>query len=307
MLETLLKTGFAYHASESERLARELETATDDARAAPASWPEFLRLCAHTIGEHLGDWPRAARLGDAVLSGQAPNAETAKAWAHLSIVRALAGDPAGAAAAELAWLAAGERDTAAAALELKFMLVAALVGCGRAAEAASVYAGALALARRVGDVTPARAIAVASNNLGSELVEAPSRTAEEDALMRLAAEAAHEFWLKCGTWEQDERSRYLLALTANALGEPERSLAQTDAALAIIAAHAPRPVDEAFLRLAAANAHAKLGHAEASAAELAASDAIAAGWEDPGLITWHAEERARAFPSLPPRGSAAVA
>jgi hypothetical protein len=304
MLDTLLRDGFAYHDAESERLARELEAAADDARAAPASWPEFLRLTAHTIGEHLGDWARAARLGDAVLTGQSPDAETAKAWAQLSLARLLAGDAGGAATAELAWMAASRGDPLAAALELKFMLVAALVGTGRAAEAGPLYAAALDLAHRLGDTAPARAIAVASNNLGSVLVERPSRTAEEDALMRLAADGAREFWLICGNWEHDERSRYLLALTANALGEPARALAETSAALATIAANAPRPVDEAFLHLAAANAHARLADTAASAAELAASDAIAAGWDNPGWIEWHAEERARAFPHIPPRGAA---
>jgi hypothetical protein len=304
MLDDLLREGFAYHDAESERLARELEAAAGEARAAPQSWPEFLRLTTHTLGEHLGDWPRARRLADAVLAGQAPSADTAKAWAQLSLARLLGGDPAGAAAAELAWLAASGGEPAAAALELKFMLVAAVVGCGRAAEAAPIYAAALDLAHRMGDAAPARAIAIASNNLGSELVEAPTRTAEEDALMRTAAEAAHAFWLKCGDWTHDERARYLKALVANALGEPAAAIGHVDAALAIIAANGPRPVDEAFLRLARARAHRLAGDAAASARDLAASDAAVAGWTDDGLLAWHAEERARAFPDLPPRPAA---
>jgi len=304
MLETLLQQGFSYHATESERLARELEAAADAARAAPGSWVQFLRLSTHTIGEHLDDWPRAARLGDAVLAGQATTSETAKAWAHLSIARLLAGDAAGAAQAELAWLAAAGADFRGAALELKFMLVAALVGDGHAAAAGPIYKAALALARELGDAAPARAIAVASNNLATDLLEAPTRTPDESAVMRLAADAAHEFWRRCGTWENDQRGRYLLALVANVLGEPDTALGQVEAALAIIADHEPQPVDEAFLHLAAAHAHALNGEGDASALDLAASDAVAATWEDPGLIAWHAEERARVFPDLPPRQAA---
>jgi hypothetical protein len=304
MLETLLLTGFAYHATESERLAREMEAAADEARAAPGSWVPFLRISTHTIGEHLGDWPRAARLGAAVLAGQAPSPETARAWAHLSIARLLAGDAAGAAQAELAWLAASGTDFREAALELKFMLVAALVGDGRAGAAAPVYTAALALARDLGDAAPARAIAVASSNLATDLLEAPTRTPDEAAVMRLAADAGHEFWRRCGTWENDQRGHYLLALVANVLGEPDAALTHIQAALAIVADHEPQPVDEAFLHLAAAHAHALRGEGDASALDLAASDAVAATWDAPGLIAWHAEERARVFPELPPRQAA---
>jgi hypothetical protein len=300
MLEALLRDGFAYHDDESERLARELEAAAGEARAAPASWPEYARLCVHTIGEHLGDWPRAAHaLGD-VLAGEAPDEATAKAWAQLSLARLLGGDPAGAAVAELAWVAAAA-DPVAAGLELKFMLVAALVGSGRAREAAPVYAAALALAHSLGDAAPARAIAVASNNLASELVEQPTRAPDEEVLMRQAADAAHQYWLKAGDWTHDERARYLLALVANALGEPAAAIDQTNQALAIIAANGPRPVDVAFLTLARARAHHLSGDAGASTRDLAATDAIAATWDNPGWTLWHAEERARAFPHLPPR------
>jgi hypothetical protein len=307
MLETLLTTGFAYHATESERLARELEAETAAARATPGRWVQFLRIATHTLGEHLSDWPRAARLGDAVLAGQTPSPETARAWAHLSIARLLAGDAAGAAQAELAWLAAAGDDFRAAALELKFLLVAALVGDGRAGAAAPLYAAALDLARGLGDAAPARAIAVASNNLASDLLEAPARTPEEVAVMRQAADAAHAFWRQCGTWENEERALYLRALVANALGEPDAALAHARAALALIAAHEPQPIDEAFLHLAAAHAHALVGDAQARDAELAASDALAATWDDAGLIAWRAEERARMFPDRPPRASAAAA
>ena len=61
-LQALLESGWAYHDSASERLARELETAAqtggEDGLLAPS-----LHLSTHTIGEHLGDWPRAMRPG----------------------------------------------------------------------------------------------------------------------------------------------------------------------------------------------------------------------------------------------------
>ena len=60
MLDALLADGFAHHAAEPEQLARELETASLDGAGA-ATLVEFVRVANHTIGEHLGDWPRARR------------------------------------------------------------------------------------------------------------------------------------------------------------------------------------------------------------------------------------------------------
>jgi hypothetical protein len=307
MLDTLLKTGFAYHAAESERLARELEAEADAARSAPGSWVQFLRVATHTIGEHLEDWPRAARLGGAVLAGQTPSPETAKAWAHLSIARLLAGDAAGAAQAELVWLAASGADFRPAAIEVKFMLVAALVGSGATAEATALYLAALDLARGQSGAAPHEAISRVSSGLATELLEAPGRTPDEAALMQIAAGAAHEFALAGGGWYDDQCGHYLKALVANVQGEPDAALGHVARAQALIAAHQPSPIDEAFLHLASSHAQALRGDAAASARDLACSDAIAATWDKPGLVSWHAEERARVFPAHPPRGAATTA
>ncbi|HEY1753362.1 MAG TPA: hypothetical protein VGG29_19045 [Caulobacteraceae bacterium] len=292
MLDNLLTEGFDHHAAEPERLARELEAASLDGAGA-ATLVEFLRVATHTIGEHLGDWPRARRLAERALEGRTPAAETAKAWAHLSVARLLAGDTAGGLAAELAFLGASSSGPETAMIEARFMLVAALVGSGRTGEAAALYDAALGLARALGEAAPHRAVGVASNNLATELLEEASRTPDEDALMRRAAEASHEFWLQCGDWRNDERGRYLKALVANVLGEPAQGLAHAQAGLAIIAANGEAPIDFAFLTLASAHALKLAGDAAQSAAALAVSDAAAAGWEDPELRTWYADERAR--------------
>jgi hypothetical protein len=301
LLETLLKNGFAYHATESERLARELEAAAETARGEPACWPQFLRIATHTVGEHLGDWPRAGRLGDAVLAGQTPTVETGKAWAYLSIARRMAGDPAGAAEAQRAWVASAGSAAPAAALELRFMHVSALVGSGRAAEAMPLYLAALGEARALGAAAPRGAICAVSSTLATELLEARSRTPDEAALMRLAAVVSHELSLVGGGWYDEVCGHYLKALVDNVDGKPEAALGHVAAARAVIAANEPCPVDEAFLRLATAHARHLLGEAQASAEALAASDAMANTWDKPGLIAWHAEERARVFPDLPPR------
>ncbi|HXQ15130.1 MAG TPA: hypothetical protein VN814_10970 [Caulobacteraceae bacterium] len=294
MLDALLNDGFAYHDSESERFAGELEAAADEARSSPAHLVQFLRFSTHTIGEHLGDWPRAVQLGDRVLDGRAPDASTAKAWAHLSIARLLAGDGVGAAEAELAFLAATSNDFRGPLAEARFMLASALIGSRRPREAAAIYEGALGLAQALGDGAPARAIAVASNNLASDLLEAASRSPAETALMRLAADTAHEYWLKCGDWMNDERALYLKAMVANALDDPNTALKHVERALAIIAENGGEPIDEAFLQLTRAQAFMLAGDTEASERALAQADAAAGTWDDEGLRSWYAAERARA-------------
>jgi hypothetical protein len=290
MPNDLLTKGWDDHASESTRLAGELEAAAD-APVDADDLIEFARLAVHTIGEHLEDWPRARRLAERLLEGRAPDAATAKAWAHLSIARLLAGDPAGAAEAELAWLGAAP-DFCAALIEARFMLVAALVGCGRAGEAVPLFRAALALARGLGEAAPARVIAVASNNLDYDLVEEPARTPDEDAVMQLAADAALEFWRQCGTWSNEASALALTARVAILLGEPDRALADVDAALAVIAVGGEAPAAAAILRVVRSMALGLKGDAAAQARELAEADRAAAALEDADARVFYDEQRA---------------
>jgi hypothetical protein len=299
VLDILLYDGFGDHAADGERYAAELQAAAENEVAAK-HLAQFAKVAVHTIGEHLGDWPRAAKLADRLLAGRTPDAETAKAWGYLYVARLLAGDGPGAAQAEIAFCRGVGADFRAAIVEMKFSLVAALVGSGRAAEAAAIYQDALELARSLGEAAPDRAIAVASNNLATELLEAEARTEAEAALMRRAAAASHEFWLKCGDWINDARGDYLEALVANVSGDPATALKHADCALSLIAANGGAPIDETFLHLSRAHALRLAGDEDASYAELERSDDDAAGWDDAGLVAWYVEERTRTMPDAPP-------
>jgi hypothetical protein len=295
VLDILLYDGFGHHDADGERYAAELEAAAE-AEVPAKHLVQFAKVATHTIGEHLGDWPRARRLGDRLLAGREPDAETAKAWGHLYVARLLAGDVAGAVEAEIDCCRGAGADFRAAVVEMKFLLVAALIGSNRAEEASGIYDGALDLARALGDAAPHRAIAVASSNLATELLEATSRTEAEAGLMQRASAAGHEFWLKCGTWMNDARGDYLDALVANVIGDPVKAMAHIDRGLALIAANGGAPVDETFLHLARAHALRVAGDDEAAASELELSDSDAEGWDDEGLRSWYAEERARVMP-----------
>jgi hypothetical protein len=296
LLETLLRDGWAYHDTESERLAAELEAV---ATVAGDQLNPFLRLASHTIGENLADWPRARRLAERVLDGRDPTVETHMAWARLSVARLLAGDAALAIAAELACLAAAGDRRLTSLIEARFWLVAAMLGSKRLADAAAVYGGALALARQAGEAAPFRSIAAVSNNLAFEIVEAGSRSPEQQALMTIAADAAHEFWLRCGDWINQERALYLKALVANELGETDEALTHAEEALAIIDANGTRPIDAARLRLVRARAFALRGDEDSWQREVSLADLAAAQSPDAALKAAFAQERAKAFPTAP--------
>lgn len=292
-LQRLLDDGWNYHDRESERLARELEAAAGDGMPATVL-NAFLLLATHTIGEHLGDWTRALRLGKRVLDGRAPTPETAKGWGRVYVAAMLAGDPIEAANLELASLNAAGDEFDAALLDMRFMLVSALIGSRRASEGARIFRGAVDL---VAQIRPSplldRALAAVGNNLGWDLYERSARTADEDTLMQLCAGMSLESWRRCGNWINSEQALYLNALVANATGDPASGLAHADEALEIIAANGERPLDTALLQLARAVSLAALGSDSASVLAIGAADAAAAKLAAAELKKKFAAERAR--------------
>ncbi|MBV9908183.1 MAG: hypothetical protein JOY52_11515 [Hyphomicrobiales bacterium] len=292
-LEALLNDGWRFHEKESARLAAKLETAAGK-EIAPEHLTSFLNLAIHTIGEHVGDWPRALALGKQALSGHAPTSETAKAWGRLYVASVLAGDSLGAADLELSCLKAAGQDVGAALLDMRFMLAEALIGSKRAAEGTRIYRGALDL---VDQIQPSalldRTIAVASNNLGWELYETPSRAPDEDALMQLSAETSLKFWLKCGNWINAERAHYLNAVVANVARDFRSSLSHADAALGIIEQNGERPLDSALLHLVRGVSLAALGDADGAAQAIGRADAAASKLTSEDLKAQFTAERAK--------------
>jgi hypothetical protein len=297
-LRKLLDDGWNYHDNESERLARELEAAAEAGMEFKLVAP-FLHLSTHAMGEHLGDWARALRLGKRVLDGRTPTLETAKAWGRLYVAAVLAGDLVEAANSELSYLKAAGDDFGAALLDMRFMLAGALVASNRTREGARLYRGALDLVGQIQRTTLLdRTIAVASNNLGWELYEMSQRSADEDALMQLCAETSLKFWLNCGDWINEERALYLKALVSNVTGSPASGLADADKALAIIASRGERPLDAARLHLVRASSLAALGDTNGRLRALGDADAAAANLTAPNLKAQFAAERSKVVDAL---------
>ena len=292
-LRQLLEDGWAYHDKESERLAHQLEGAAEAGVDTNLLAP-FLHLSTHTIGEHLGDWQRALGLSNRVLEGRTPALETAKAWGRAYVAAVLADACIEAAGLELSYLKAAGSDFGAALLDLRFMVVGALVGSKRVVDAGRLYRSALALVDAMGSSDlPDRTIAAASNNLGWELYEMSSRSADEDSLMGLCAETSLEFWRKCGNWVNEERALYFRALVSNVTGNPRSALADAEKALAVIHSQGERPLDAALLHLARASALAALGDTNGKTRAIADADAAASTLTAPELKAQFAAERAK--------------
>lgn len=295
MINDLIREGWGYHDTQSERLAGELEAANLGELTGEAS-VHCLRLSNHTIGEHLGDWLRARRFAEAVRDATADY--PAGFGAHLAVARYMDGDTIAAQQAEIECLGAAEQPVDAY-LSVKSFLAGALAGTGRFADAGVVIAAANRLAGALGDEAASnRSMAVANNNLASELVEAEQLDADQARMMLDCAEAAHTFWKRCGTWVNEERALYLLALVNNRVANHASGLELAQKALGVIVANGEEPVDEAFIRLAAATSQIGLADVASAREQLATADQLAKEWSNESLVTWFKGERRKVATAL---------
>jgi len=291
MLEQLLEDGWAYHDTQSARLAAELEAAV--AEATSMTLAPFVQLATHTIGEHLGDWRRALAVGRQVLAGRTPGPQDVSAWMRVAMAANLAGELMVATDLELRALAVAEDPLAQLVLG-RLAMVQALASSGRIDEATQLYSAASSLAQRVGrSALVDRAIAVSGNNLAWSLQELAARSAEADGVMRLAAEASLAAWRRCGDWISEEQALHLNACVALALGDQERALSLADNGLQVIQDHSPRPFDAARLQLVRARVFASQADPAGEAAALAAADAEAKAITVEALKPRYAVERAK--------------
>lgn len=289
----LINNGWARHDKQSAALAADLEANVALAADGPKA-VAFLALSSHTIGFHMKDWPRARKLAETVVGGIEDSAAASPAFGSLAIAQFMAGDEAAALASECRAVELTDAEPVAAMVRTRVLIASELVDAGRLAEGSRLYVAALNLARAQDEkLASDRAIAVTSNNLANNLLELATRTPEQDALMLAAAEAAREFWLKAGNWENEERAEYLLALVHNKLGKHDEALANAGRGLELIAANGEEVVDEAFLNLAAAGAYKGKGDKAGYAKSLARADELAQGFADQGLKDWFAGERAK--------------
>lgn len=292
MISELIREGWNYHDTESERLAAELEAANledleDDLLA------ECIRLSNHTIGEHLADWPRARMFAETVRRAKQDESLSATFCANLAVARFMAGAEIEAQQAEIESLLAAD-DPVVAYLSTKSLLANALAGSRRFVDAGMVIATTNRLAFDYeGASASDRGMAVANNNIANDLLEYEDLDVNGTRLMLECAEAALTFWKRCGTWVNEERALYLLVLVNNRVGNHLAGCEFAKTALAVIAENGEEAVDEAFIRLALGSAYSGLGDIASARTQLARADALVKLWSDESLVSWYQSERAK--------------
>lgn len=284
---------WARHRTDAEGAAGELEARVgevDDAEKAL----KFINTSNHAIGEHLGDWHRAKALAEKAMAHADDSRDYSKPYGNLAVAQFMAGDHVGALVSEGQSILLTKTERLSALVRTRVLLAGAMIGSGKLGEGAEIYAGALELARsEKGKLACDQPVAVTSNNLAGEFLEKQDRTDAETALMLKAAEAAREFWLKCGTWENEERAEYLLALVHNARNEPDTALEHAARAIEVIQKNGEEEVDEAFVNLAMAKSFSLKQDREHYETAMARADELAGQFPDQGLKDWYKEERTK--------------
>ena len=288
-LQELLQQGWAEHDTRTAELADRLEAnvalVTDEGGAAT-----FMHLALHAVGDHLGERERATRICEEVVKRLGKDAGTAPHM-YLSVARRLSGDDEGAAAAHRA---AG--DDPALGVRIGMLVAQGLMHAGDWDQAGRLYTAQIATADALDEGhSGERACALVSNNIAGELLGLEKRDAAKDALMEQAAHHARRYWLRVGSWVNDERADYLLAGVHQALGRHEDARRYAERALATIEENGGgEMVDQAFLHLVRAAAARDLADSDTHAAALARAERLAAGFEGEGLLGWFQGELAKA-------------
>lgn len=294
MIETLVTKGWEYHESDSERLASELEAA-DVSGLKEETLLQLLKLSNHTIGEHLRDWQRAANLAERACSSTSNEALTEDVNVHFAIPCYMNNDVSKAHKAELNAILNSE-NAMSTYLSVKALLANALASDERFDEAFVLVESLNHFASSVDVDGPyIRSLAIANNNIASRLIDETELTDHSKKLMLESASSSLIYWKKCGTWENEERALYLLALAHNRIDQFDTALSYAQDALGVIDANGEEKVDEAYIRLALSRAHGGLGNQRKQQEELELADTIAKDWTDPSMIRWFQDERSKSI------------
>ncbi len=262
--------------------AAEVATRWPALRALITDEPQLERLIGltlHVHGTHLGDWVGGREALEALRSVPAYRDDStsgqglSRALASLALAAGSASPTPSASASDqiriraMAADALVERDTARASELLR--------------EALAIESGSA-----LPDADPMhRALAVIGHNLACTLGDKAQRSADERALMLLAAQVSRTHWARAGTWLEVERAEYRLAMSWLGAGDPARARVHAQACLDIVAANEGAALERFFgweaLGAAARAAGDPAAHADAVAnaraafAELSTDDQ---GW-----------------------------
>lgn len=294
-LRTLIDEGWERHDVQSATLATELEQRGPRLVLAE-ELVDFLKLANHTIGEHLADWPRAAKLAAACVKGISDNEQPTLALAYLGAAQTLAGEVATGHATELRFLQRYAGGFSAATLIYKTLLLAGLAQKMDWIHFSELQSAVIDLIEF--DEHPRDALRIAAithNNIASELLHGEQTPPHVLPIMQRSADAASACWQACGTWLNWERAEYLQALVALRGKDFAASISHAKQALTHLEDNATdadrQPVDEAFIHLTMASAYFEQEQPTSAAGHLAKADQLADDFDDTSLTSWYSEER----------------
>lgn len=244
---------WAQHASDPEGVFKLCEEGLAQVASA-ADGTALAQITTHVAGEHLGRWQDGIALLTKIRDrGLAPagSPDDDVILRNVASLALCAGDGA----------AASRFTKATDQVRVLSVAASALAGQKRTTEAVQRLQEALALASYGPgpDDPAARSLAITGNNLAYGLEEQPSRTAEETALMILAARTARKYWEVSGTWLEVERAEYRLAMTMIAAGDPQAALEHAKLCVDICEDNAAVPYEHFYGREALSRAHKAAG------------------------------------------------
>lgn len=256
------------------------------ASVSPADHTRFAWLVNHVVGESQEQWGSASALLEKTLARSAEPA----VLRHRAIAALFAGDA-------LSGLALLPLFAAAAGVTLSLALAAVRLGViqfSRKDIPAMDLAGPfLAVVEHIeADQSQPGKIAVilaaGLNNVSSRLMDDQSAPGD-DPLYRqaltLGAAVCKAIWSVAGTWINQERADYLIALCANRTGDFERARQAADSGLSTIDRFGQEDVDRAFLLLELSRALHGLGESVQGAQARADAEQLAQDF-DPSLREW---------------------
>ena len=234
-------------------LAQAWNDHADNPRAVAARWPELQSLAIdepqierlvglmhHVHGVHLGEWQAGAVALQSLraLSAFRDDGSSGQSLRRMLASLALcAGTPASADA-----FSVSDRIRVGA-------MAADNLNSHDPARAAALLRQTLDLAQRSGlpdDDPMHRSVAAAANGLACALEAKPDRSADERALMILAAQAARHHWERAGTWLEVERAEYRLAMTWLQAGDLAQARQHAQACLEIVSANQGAALERFF-------------------------------------------------------------
>jgi len=244
-------------------------------------------LATHVLGGLLRRWPEALTIcSQAVSAVSAPRADMLRS---LAASATLAGDALEAAKAEADLTMALDASSDDCAALIRLLVIEQDLAKERLDRWRPLLERATIRAEVIGGPPElVRFLAITANNSASAILDwYPTAGGKTAHVMERVARLSFRCWHAVGTWVQQERAHYLMALVLNATGQFSGAAEHARAGLALIEANEPAPIDRCFHQLALARALGALGDAAGSVAALAEAAAAAPSFDDYWKAEYH--------------------